>query len=140
MFSVTGPVQRVFCGCGDGSARELSDWHKAAKGPGDPKLGPLREGGEEARKGRFLESPAQASSSAWPFLQAIVVLGGPSQPALQGGISGRHRAGSLAGRGPLREEVLAEEWHVALGYAKCPAGHGEGTVPPRWDQKQTLKD
>lgn len=115
------------------------NWHKATEGPDDPKLGLLLEGGEEARKGRFLESPAQASSSARPFLQAIVELGGPSRQALQGGISGRHRAGSLAGRGSLGEEVLAEEWHVALGYAKCPAGHGEGTVPPRWDLNQTLK-
>lgn len=131
---LTGSFASVEMGLAQGR-----NWHKATEGPDDPKLGLLLEGGEEAGKGRFLESPAQASSSARPFLQAIVELGGPSRQALQGGISGRHRAGSLAGRGSLGEEVLAEEWHVALGYAKCPAGHGEGTVPPRWDPNQTLK-
>lgn len=69
--------------------------------------------------------PPQLGPSCKPLSHREDQASRPCREAFPGGTG----AGSLAGRGPLREEVLAEEWHVALGYAKCPAGHGEGTVP-----------
>lgn len=87
--SVKGPVPKISGVWAGGFAGSIAAGTKQPRPPVTPSGSP-RVGQEEARKGRFLESPAQASSSAWPFLQAIVALGGPSQSALQGGISGRH--------------------------------------------------
>lgn len=81
--------------------------------------------------------PPQLGPSCKPLSHREDQASRPCREAFPGGTG----AGSLAGRGPLREEVLAEEWHSGTSPWAMPSallGMGRGLCH-YWDPKQTMK-